>query len=329
MSSALMLSKCCCGTSCKITLNLEDQRCSSTTRDVTLIVTGKIKYFVDYGPVCGSNEFVIKLYADEDGPITVNYSWWSPSAGCVQRFRPKVDGTFRNWDDGSELLEREQSKTVTMSKGQRLQLYMTNLNGCVDGDHDDNAGRATWSIENDCKTTCNPCFDEDTPQNNIIVELNKSCHNFDICGVADYIPHIFPYCTRWDYYAYGGRCARQAFIGVDRVYGDGTYAAPWLGYVIEINFTRTPFYDAFFKAEFPVGYSAAMYYGPSIAEWNAECDAPLGIAPLFVSMGGNVNTLNCGPNGKLTGKIELIGVSNAGDDYGRNMTGFTATLTFT
>jgi len=45
----------------------------------------------------------------------------------------------------------------------------------------------------------------------------------------------------------------------------------------------------------------------------------LGIAPLFVSMGGNVNTLNCGPNGKLTGKIELIGVSNAGDDYGRNM----------
>jgi len=81
MSSALMLSKCCCGVSCKITLNLEDQRCSTTTRDVTLIVTGKIKYFIDYGPVCNSNQFVIKLYADADGPLTVTYSWWSPSAG--------------------------------------------------------------------------------------------------------------------------------------------------------------------------------------------------------------------------------------------------------
>jgi tartrate-resistant acid phosphatase type 5 len=128
----------------------------------------------------------VQLYATQNGPITVTLIDDSVSSTCYHHLAPEVNGTLVPWDSASAHIDdtrlhgnEPQSAQITLSSGDRLQIYLSNTGGvCEDGEHDDQAGRSLWTlgncedygvvesgttsevcVESGCPATCDDCCD--------------------------------------------------------------------------------------------------------------------------------------------------------------------------
>ncbi len=138
---------CCCGCpGCVITLYIEDQQCSFTEKDVTVVLTGYLCYTIVGAADCDGANQAINIYATGDTTVCVDYAWQNPIAVCDTRIQPRVNGVIETWDSTAVLLLEGESDTITLDSGDRLQIFSNILNGCTNGDHDDHGGRATWTV---------------------------------------------------------------------------------------------------------------------------------------------------------------------------------------
>ncbi|MCK4625176.1 MAG: hypothetical protein KAV00_07695 [Phycisphaerae bacterium] len=296
-----------CKTGCRITLYLEDQQCSSTPRDVTVRLTGKLCYrIVDATPCFGVDE-AINIYAAGNTTVLVEYI--GRAGACYQRLQPRVNGSIVLWDSGAELLLPYESDTISLQADDRLQIYMNITGGCVNGDHDDHGGRAVWSIDGcpECGF-CSPCIRHDQDDASLAIAGACMSNPFWQSGLIQIHPDALFYCEAWDGPTWAGDCC---WIWANYVDISEWTAPGWV-----FNWVLIVCYDSATDT-----YNANIYVGSDIDNGD-PCDWMVGDTPAFTAADVDVT---CGPNGKLHGTFNMTGQDSGWG--GGDATGCTATVT--
>ncbi len=139
----------CCG--CVLDFQVEDANQGS--RDVFFTLTGPLIVCEHEGPY-------YYLSAAEAGAVQIHYT--TDSGACHHRLSPRVNGQQVPWDsDLAELIDTREDPAgprddaITLAAGDRLQIYLRNVN-CpqnegIDGPHDDHDWRSAMTQTGNCQ----------------------------------------------------------------------------------------------------------------------------------------------------------------------------------